>query len=208
MKKSGKSGGKGIIPLPPGRFFLLTLLFTLLAAAGVRAQNPPVSINAKAITINELFTRIEKQGVYTFAYNNADIDLKRVVTVHAKERPIESIVRECLPEVNVQVSNNKVILTARRSDQSSMPMHKLTGTVTDENGAPVTGATVIVVGTQRGTQRAPIRCRSATARSSNSSISAMKSRPSRSAGRPRSTSRSSLRRRWPWTKWSSSATAR
>ena len=77
MKKSGKSGGKGIIPLPPGRFFLLTLLFTLLAAAGVRAQNPPVSINAKAITINELFTRIEKQGVYTFAYNNADIDLKR-----------------------------------------------------------------------------------------------------------------------------------
>lgn len=151
MKKSGKSGGKGIIPLPPGRFFLLTLLFTLLAAAGVRAQNPPVSINAKAITINELFTRIEKQGVYTFAYNNADIDLKRVVTVHAKERPIESIVRECLPEVNVQVSNNKVILTARRSDQSSMPMHKLTGTVTDENGAPVTGATVIVVGTQRGT---------------------------------------------------------
>lgn len=138
MKKSGKSGGKGIIPLPPGRFFLLTLLFTLLAAAGVRAQNPPVSINAKAITLNELFTRIEKQGVYTFAYNNADIDLKRVVTVHAKERPIESIVRECLPEVNVQVSNNKVILTARRSDQSSMPMHKLTGTVTDENGAPVT----------------------------------------------------------------------
>ena len=130
MKKSGKSGGKGIIPLPPGRFFLLTLLFTLLAAAGVRAQNPPVSINAKAITINELFTRIEKQGVYTFAYNNADIDLKRVVTVHTKERPIESIVRECLPEVNVQVSNNKVILTGRRSDQSSMPMHKLTGTVT------------------------------------------------------------------------------
>ena len=151
MKKSGKSGGKGIIPLPPGRFFLLTLLFTLLAAAGVRAQNPPVSINAKAITINELFIRIEKQGVYTFAYNNADIDLKRIVTVHAKERPIESIVRECLPEVNVQVSNNKVILTGRRSDQSSMPMHKLTGTVTDENGAPVTGATVIVVGTQRGT---------------------------------------------------------
>ena len=208
MKKSGKSGGKGIIPLPPGRFFLLTLLFTLLAAAGVRAQNPPVSINAKAITINELFTRIEKQGVYTFAYNNADIDLKRVVTVHAKERPIESIVRECLPEVNVQVSNNKVILTARRSDQSSMPMHKLTGTVTDENGAPVTGATVIVVGTQPPRQRAPIRYRSATARSSNSSISAMKSRPSRSAGRPRSTSRSSLRRRWPWTKWSSSATER
>ena len=116
---------------------MLTLLFTLLTAAGVRAQNPPVSINAKAITINELFTRIEKQGVYTFAYNNADIDLKRVVTVHAKERPIESIVRECLPEVNVQVSNNKVILTARRSDQSSMPMHKLTGTVTDENGAPI-----------------------------------------------------------------------
>lgn len=151
MKKSGKSGGKGIIPLPPGRFFLLTLLFTLLTAAGVRAQNPPVSINAKEITINELFTRIERQGVYTFAYNNADIDLKRVVTVHAKDRPIESIVRECLPEVNVQVSNNKVILTARRSDQSSTPMHKLTGTVTDENGAPVTGATVIVVGTQRGT---------------------------------------------------------
>ena len=93
---------------------MLTLLFTLLAAAGVRAQNPPVSINAKAITINELFIRIEKQGVYTFAYNNADIDLKRIVTVHAKERPIESIVRECLPEVNVQVSNNKVILTGRR----------------------------------------------------------------------------------------------
>ena len=210
MKKSGKSGGKGIIPLPPGRFFLLTLLFTLLAAAGVRAQNPPVSINAKAITINELFTRIEKQGVYTFAYNNADIDLKRVVTVHAKERPIESIVRECLPEVNVQVSNNKVILTARRSDQSSMPMHKLTGTVTDENGAPVTGATVIVVGTQRGTTTSATGAYTLQVR--NGEILEFQylgyEKQAVSAGRPRSTSRSSLRRRWPWTKWSSSATER
>ncbi|MFQ7502475.1 MAG: hypothetical protein ACLRMJ_03760 [Alistipes finegoldii] len=75
-------------------------------AAGVRAQNPPVSINAKAITINELFTRIEKQGVYTFAYNNADIDLKRVVTVHTKERPIDPSSANACPK-STQVSTTR-----------------------------------------------------------------------------------------------------
>ena len=73
-----------------------------------------MTIHLKNVTVAELLRQIEAQGQYSFAYNNADIDLTRVVSVDAESWPIERIVLKCIPDVFVNVERNKVILTPRR----------------------------------------------------------------------------------------------
>ena len=93
--------------------------FLFMSVGGVSAANPPVTIHLKNVTVAELLRQIEAQGKYSFAYNNADIDLTRVVSVAAEAWPIERIVLKCIPDVLVNVERNKVILTPRRGAQVS-----------------------------------------------------------------------------------------
>lgn len=138
MKKSGKSGGKGIIPLPPGRFFLLTLLFTLLAAAGVPGPEPARKHQCKSNhnqrvihphrETGRLYLRLQQCRHRPQAHR----DRARQGASHRIHRPRMPARSQ---RAGIQQQGDP---DGRRSDQSSMPMHKLTGTVTDENGAPVT----------------------------------------------------------------------
>ena len=72
---------------------IMSLFIILFVSVGdVSAANPPVTIHLKNVTVAELLRQIEAQGQYSFAYNNADIDLTRVVSVDAESWPIERIV--------------------------------------------------------------------------------------------------------------------
>lgn len=121
MKFFGQSDGsaphKRRLPVKIMSLFI----FLFMSVGGVSAANPPVTIHLKNVTVAELLRQIEAQGKYSFAYNNADIDLTRVVSVDAEAWPIERIVLKCIPDVLVNVERNKVILTPRRGAQVSPP---------------------------------------------------------------------------------------
>lgn len=134
----------------------LPVLLLFLAALPASGQTPTVSVEAKDVTVKELLRRIEANSTYTFAYADAEIDLQRRVTVKAVNRTIASIIAETLPEVNMEIKGLKIILTARatppRTAAISAPAARtVRGRVTDENGHPVVGATVILKGTTTGT---------------------------------------------------------
>ena len=143
MKFFGQSDGsaphKRRLPVKIMSLFI----FLFMSVGGVSAANPPVTIHLKNVTVAELLRQIEAQGKYSFAYNNADIDLTRVVSVAAEAWPIERIVLKCIPDVLVNVERNKVILTPRRGAQVSPP-RKISGKVADASGNPVVGATILL----------------------------------------------------------------
>lgn len=121
---------------------LVSLLFSLFMAGQILAANPPVTVHLKGVTVAELLRQIESQGQYTFAYNNADIDLERVVSIDAEAWPVERVITTCIPNVEVLVERNKVILTPVRSAGAQQP-RKISGKVVETNGTPVVGATVL-----------------------------------------------------------------
>lgn len=155
MKNSGQSEDSRPRRKPLSAKFVSLFLFLLASFSNVTAANPPVTIRLKNVSVAELFRQIEAQGQYTFAYNNADIDLSRIVSVDANAQPIDKIIRKCLPGVHVSVERNKVILTAQKS--TAPPSRTISGTITDESGNPVVGATVLLTdgdsvrGTSSGT---------------------------------------------------------
>ena len=144
-------------------FYLKTMWQGVLAvvlcacfAIPAQAQTPVVTLDARNVTIKELLQRIEAASPYTFAYVNAEIDTPphRKVTVNAENRSIESILAEVLPNVSVEIKGRKIILTAKPKETpkaAADAARTVKGRVTDENGAPVIGATVILKGTTTGT---------------------------------------------------------
>ena len=144
-------------------FYLKTMWQGVLAvvlcacfAIPAQAQTPVVTLDARNVTIKELLQRIEAASPYTFAYVNAEIDTPphRKVTVNAENRSIESILAEVLPNVSVEIKGRKIILTAKPKETpkaAADAARTVKGRVTDENGAPVIGATVLLKGTTTGT---------------------------------------------------------
>lgn len=133
---------------------LAAVLLCSVLPAGAADQSPTVSVEVEDVTVKELLRRIEANSQYTFAYLDSDIDLSRRVTLKAVDRRIDSILAEVLPQVAVEVHGLKIILSARRQTQpapAADPVRTVTGRITDESGAPVVGATVIVRGTTVGT---------------------------------------------------------
>ena len=143
MKFFGQSDGsaphKRCLPVKIMSLFI----FLFMSVGGVSAANPPVTIHLKNVTVAELLRQIEAQGKYSFAYNNADIDLTRVVSVAAEAWPIERIGLKCIPDVRGNVERNKVILTPRRGAHVSPP-RTISGKVADASGNPVVGATILL----------------------------------------------------------------
>ena len=154
------------------RRFLIAILCTSLVGP-VLAQTPVVTIDARNVPIQELLTQMEKASSYTFAYVNAEIDTSRKVSVKAENRSIESILAEVLPNVNVEIKGHKIILTVKTVKKPEGPVNVLRtvkGRVTDENGAPVIGASVILKGTTTGTATGLDGDYSLTIRRSNATL--------------------------------------
>ena len=66
--------------------FFVALLITLSLSA--QGQSGKVSIGDKSMTVRQLLTEVEAQSGYSFAYDNADIDLDRTVNARAEKEDV------------------------------------------------------------------------------------------------------------------------
>ncbi len=145
---------------------LVPALLLTLSALSVAAQKETVTIDAQNMPLRELLNLIEKKSPYTFAFADADLPLDKKVNLKAENRSISSILREVLPNASVKVENNKILLSANQQKAAAAPAKKqeekkttapandkgwnLSGTVVDEKGEPLIGATVMQKGVKNG----------------------------------------------------------
>ena len=135
---------------------LLIFLFCILMYSVVNAQTQKVSINAKNVTLQSLFSTIEKQTNLHFSYQTDIINSSRRVTLNLQNVSVASILMQVLPGFNLRhelVSGNSIVIT--RQDTSRKPLQtnpkKISGIVLDEHGEPIIGATIKQQGSKSGT---------------------------------------------------------
>ena len=135
------------------RYFSVIILCMAVTTTAV-AQTPKVTVDARNVSIKELLQRIEANSQYTFAYVDAEIKTDKIVSVTATNRSIASIIAEVLPGVNMEVKGLKIILTRARGGEpaasQAVASRTVKGLVTNENGDPIVGATVILKGSTVG----------------------------------------------------------
>lgn len=170
MKKPSKMGKLRyffpIISLKMKLTFLLTVVSLIQIQANTYAQNKKITLDLENVTVREVIDQIESVSDYKFLLNRKDVDLNRTVSIKVKKKPIAAILSRLFKGTDVghEVLNKQIILRKtvsgtiipKRSDVGSPPIeeiqYQVSGTITDKEGVPLPGASIVEKGTTNGTQ--------------------------------------------------------
>ncbi|MGN6511440.1 MAG: SusC/RagA family TonB-linked outer membrane protein, partial [Chitinophaga sp.] len=120
-----------------------------------------VTLRGKDLSLREIFTRLEKQTGYVVFYNQALLAETTPVTVNARNMPLETFLHTVMDgqPIDYEISSKTITIKARAQRAAATPPPvqpvadpPVKGTVTDDEGNPLPGATVSVAGTTRGVQ--------------------------------------------------------
>lgn len=136
----------------------LTVVFLFLFIGGAiaentLAQNTKVSFSVQNETIADVLEAVEKQTDFIFIYDNENVDVNRKVTLEVKQLSLFDVLNRLFRNTDIAytIVNEKIILNKEKSFISMQQQQKqVTGTIKDENGNSVIGATVFVEGTTIG----------------------------------------------------------
>ncbi|MBC9796555.1 SusC/RagA family TonB-linked outer membrane protein [Sinomicrobium weinanense] len=139
--------------------FLCIVLLTAQANTSY-SQKTRISLDENNTSIAQLIDIIESKSDIRFVYKTRDVDLQRRVSVKAEEEEITSILHRIFDNTRTgfRMFNRQIFLTSKTKEESAKEDRaeesqqlQVNGTVTDENGGPLPGVTVLVKGTQTGT---------------------------------------------------------
>ncbi|PWG79719.1 SusC/RagA family TonB-linked outer membrane protein [Pararcticibacter amylolyticus] len=143
-------------PLVRQKIFRAMKLITFLIFSGIMQLNAAVysqntfTMNESRATVREMFRKIEKTSHYTIFYRQDQVKLDQQVNVLAENSPIETVMKQVLQDqpLTFEVMENMVIIKPLATE--SAQQGTISGTITDEKGEPLIGASVLVKGTTSG----------------------------------------------------------
>ena len=115
-----------------------------------------VSLHGEVETLVEIFNQIENQTDFNFVYENA-LDKNLVLEIGLSKSDVETVLEEISRKTNLvfkQINNTITVAKKTEATKSNAPpadLKVITGTIVDESGSPIPGATVLVEGTGIGT---------------------------------------------------------
>ena len=143
------------------KFMRNTLLLFFITVFNIYAndsysQNTKLTLNLSKVTVANVLEEIENKSEFYFLFNSKLIDVEREVSISMEDKKISDILHSLFSgtEVKFLVYDRQIILSPDDVTALTATMQqqlKITGTVTDKNGAPVPGANVVVTGTTQGT---------------------------------------------------------
>lgn len=142
------------------RIMKLYCLFTLIFISGMfaselKSQNSKVSIHANRMPILQLIKEIESQTDYLFVYSKDDIDIHKEVNVATSNKTVASVLKETLEKTDIvyAMEGTNIMLMKRPSATAGIQQTEkpIKGIVVDEQGEPMIGVNVKLVGGSTGT---------------------------------------------------------
>ncbi len=136
-------------------FFLLIALFQVQANSGY-SQKTRISLNLNEASLSEVLAKIEDQTEFKFFYKNEEVDLNRKLTIKAEEKSISDILDEVFQnsDLDYVLLDKQIVLI--KTDEATLFENQenvsitITGKVTDTEGKPLPGATILIKGTFKG----------------------------------------------------------
>lgn len=133
-------------------FFILAFSITISA----RGLSQTVTLSGKEIPLKKIFAEIEKQTGYFIVWNKEQVSQSKPVTVQASKQPLESFIKQVLKDQPLEytIENQTIFIRLKpksppaKDHLSVMPVANIvSGYVRDNNGEPLTGATITIKGT-------------------------------------------------------------
>lgn len=149
--------------------FLIVISSAMAFSANTYSQNAKLTMDLNNVTVKEVIKAIENQSEFLFFYQEKQVDLNRKVTIQINNKNVETTLDQLFAGTdNIYVINDRQIvigIAPRKELEKQMlslrvnvkpvleqPQQKeITGKVTDTDGLPLPGVSVIVKGTTIGT---------------------------------------------------------
>jgi len=135
--------------------FLFLLAGLLQVSASVYSQNTRLKLEMRDARVLEVLEEIEQQSEFRFAYSSQYIDVNRTVSVRINGKTIQETLDQLFEGTDVKyaINDRHILLYPKKmeSESISLQQSQVSGKVTDKNGNPVPGVTVVVKGTTTGT---------------------------------------------------------
>lgn len=133
----------------------LALFFCMAVSLTAAAQK--VTINLQQVKLEKVFDAITQQTGLTVAYSRPTVNPDKIVSIQANQEELSSVLARLLDKSNIvfEIGESKIYLKAKEKVEDSSTKNgrvkKISGTIVDDKGEPVIGASVVVQGTTVGT---------------------------------------------------------
>lgn len=145
--------------------YISILLFLIPTIQSINAQENEtilLSVNVKNGPIKAVLNQIEKQSDYVFLYSDSIKPLlNKTVNIQLKQQKLPTILKQTLQYTGLtykivanQVTLIRETVISRRQlvpDDDRNTKKTITGSITDENGEPLVGASIKIQGANTGT---------------------------------------------------------
>ncbi len=132
-------------------FVLLMCVMQLFAA--VKAQT--VSLKKQNASLEEIIWELKAKTHLVFLYRDEDIASVKGIDIDVRDLMVDEVLKKCLKDTDLQcVKENDAIIIRHAKREAAAPQvknRKITGRVTDMQGAPLPGGGILIEGTTVGT---------------------------------------------------------
>ena len=144
---------KCFCPSGPGLRLWLLLAALWLCPQLLPAQQTRSGVHLTRTTVDEVMNYIEEHSDYTFLYNDKTVGRTRRVSVDNAAGDIRAILDAVFAgtDVRYDIRDNQIILSEKRPQKQAGWDDMIAGRVTDQNGVPLVGVSILVKGSARGT---------------------------------------------------------
>ena len=139
--------------------FLLVAIFALQANSSY-SQKTKISLDFENVPVTEVIDDIESKTKFRFVYKMKDVDIDRKVSIKVKKAGIERILELLFAQTDTEYKVLDLQIVLREATvPKTVPQQQattvqdpitVTGQVTNADGVPLPGVTVVVKGTTRG----------------------------------------------------------
>ena len=110
-----------------------------------------VSLKLNQVEISKVLNSIERQGTYRFLYNSRLDAIQKKVSINVSNGEIRDVLNKMFTGTDLTyklLDNNLIVVISAALAQQDI---KITGKVTGANGEPLTGVSITIQGSSRGT---------------------------------------------------------
>lgn len=141
---------------------IVIFLFAACLQASASGYSQKISLTQNNVSLKKVFREIESQSGYHFFYKDKLLRQTGKVSIHLSDATIEQALEQCFKDqpLSYAVLDKIIVVKAKPTVPKAIPavdlphvapLSIITGIVKDENGNPLTGVSVIIKGTTKGT---------------------------------------------------------
>ena len=127
--------------------FILGSTKTLLAQTGDR-----VTLSLEKASLQKIFSSVEAQTFYRFVFTNEQLRDGKPVTLSVENETVPNLLKQCFRDQPIYYSiEDKFIIIHRKDKETKINPVDIVGTIKNDKGDPVTGASITVLETLKAT---------------------------------------------------------